>query len=83
MYESYKIIDSKITKLEKIAAFDGIFSFIVEIWGIEYRLKPDANLDVMPGGMSTDKEWIAKREEYGQVHIQRCVQEKRTKNKLI
>lgn len=36
-----KMVDSKITKLEKIASFDDLFATSLEIWSLEYRLKPD------------------------------------------
>ncbi|MEK3660736.1 M56 family metallopeptidase [Paenibacillus sp. FSL F4-0236] len=36
-----KMVDSKITKLEKIASFDDLFATPLEIWSLEYRLKPD------------------------------------------
>lgn len=36
-----KVIDSKITKLEKIASFDDLFATPLEMWSLEYRLKPD------------------------------------------
>ncbi|MEK5254350.1 M56 family metallopeptidase [Paenibacillus sp. FSL F4-0125] len=36
-----KVIDSKITKLEKIASFDDLLATSLEIWSLEYRLKPD------------------------------------------
>lgn len=36
-----KVIDSKITKLEKIASFDDLLATPLEIWSLEYRLKPD------------------------------------------
>lgn len=35
------MVDSKITKLEKIASFDDLFATPLEIWSLEYRLKPD------------------------------------------
>jgi beta-lactamase regulating signal transducer with metallopeptidase domain len=35
------IVDSKITKLEKIAEFDHLLAAPLEIWALEYRLKPD------------------------------------------
>ncbi|WP_340008858.1 M56 family metallopeptidase [Paenibacillus sp. FSL K6-0276] len=36
-----KIINSQITKLEKIASFDDLLATPLEIWSLEYRLKPD------------------------------------------
>ncbi|MCR6544140.1 M56 family metallopeptidase [Dehalobacterium formicoaceticum] len=64
-YPSYNIIDSKITKLEKMTSFDHLLSSPVEIWHIEYRLKPAEPVDVMPGGMSTDEGWITEERDMG------------------
>jgi beta-lactamase regulating signal transducer with metallopeptidase domain len=36
-----KIINSQITRLEKIASLDDILAIPLEIWSLEYRLKPD------------------------------------------
>lgn len=36
-----EIIDSQITKLEKIASFDDLLATPLEIWSLEYRFKPD------------------------------------------
>lgn len=56
---SYKIIDSNITKLEKIASYDAIYSSPLEIWSFEYRLKPDDASKVMfAGGMYMADGWI-------------------------
>ena len=41
-YESYsKIVESKITKIEKLSTFDTLFPTPVELWSIEYRMKPE------------------------------------------
>ncbi|GIP26992.1 hypothetical protein J23TS9_21220 [Paenibacillus sp. J23TS9] len=40
-FKNVKIVDRKITKLEKIAEFDELLSMPLEIWALEYRLKPD------------------------------------------
>lgn len=53
-----KIVDSRITKLEKMASFDNLLSSPVEIWDFEYRLQPDKYIDVMPMGVPTDNGWI-------------------------
>jgi len=53
-WNDVKIIDSKITRLEKIASFDNLISSLVEVWSLEYRLKPDGiTKAVLPGGMKT------------------------------
>ncbi|GGH09565.1 M56 family metallopeptidase [Paenibacillus segetis] len=50
-----KIVDRKITKLEKIAEFDELFSSPMEIWALEYRLKPDdPSKAIVPEGMTAD-----------------------------
>lgn len=64
-YPNYKIIDSKITKLEKMTSFDHLLSYPVEIWNIEYRLKPEESVDIMPGGMSTDDGWVTEERDMG------------------
>ncbi|HHU75268.1 MAG TPA: M56 family metallopeptidase, partial [Firmicutes bacterium] len=56
--DNFKIVDSKITKLEKMATFDNLLSSPVELWDFEYRLKPNIDLDVMPMGVPTDDGWI-------------------------
>ena len=38
---TFKIMDSKITALNKIVSFDHLINNTVELWAIEYRLKPD------------------------------------------
>lgn len=48
-YESngtIRIIDQQMTKLEKISAFDTLLATPLEIWSLEYRLKPDAASDL-------------------------------------
>jgi beta-lactamase regulating signal transducer with metallopeptidase domain len=56
--QKIKIIDSKITKLEKMAAFENLLARPVEIWEFEYRLRPDKYIDVMPMGVPTEDGWI-------------------------
>ncbi|MEA1962156.1 MAG: M56 family metallopeptidase [Bacillota bacterium] len=70
-YEEYegnsvKIIDSKITKLEKIASFDELFSSPLEIWRLEYRIKPaDISKAIFPGGMNAVDGWITEDASMG------------------
>ena len=55
----FKIIESKIISLEKVASFDDILSTPVEIWSLEYRLKPGDMNDVMlAGGMEEIDGWL-------------------------
>ncbi|MBT2292592.1 hypothetical protein J7E73_26345 [Paenibacillus albidus] len=52
-WSDFKIVDSKITKFEKIAEVGGLLSSPLEIWSLEYRLKPDEISKVtLPVGMN-------------------------------
>ncbi|SCX92923.1 M56 family metallopeptidase [Alkaliphilus peptidifermentans] len=63
---AYKTVDSKITKLEKIASLDQLLPSNVEIWSLEYRLKPDDISNVMlAGGMNAIDGWITEDESMG------------------
>lgn len=58
-WEGFKIVDSKITKLEKMASFHNILSLPIEIWNLEYLLKPDDITKVaMAGGMEEIDGWF-------------------------
>jgi len=63
----FKIIDKKITKLEKIASFDKLLpSTELEIWSLEYRLKPeDMSKIVLAGGMNEVDGWITEQSSMG------------------
>ncbi len=55
----YEIVDSQITKLEKIGSFDHLLSSTVEVWQLAYRLKPDDSNQVVLGeGMYMENGWI-------------------------
>lgn len=61
-----KITESKITRLEKIAEFNEILSSPLEIWRLEYRLKPDdISKAVLPGGMNAIDGWITEDSSMG------------------
>ncbi|MCC5908918.1 MAG: M56 family metallopeptidase [Clostridiaceae bacterium] len=63
---AYNIVDSKITKLEKIASFDELLPSTVEIWSLEYRLQPDDISNVrLAGGMNEIDGWITEDESMG------------------
>lgn len=65
-WTEFKIIESKITKLEKIASLDKIFSDPIEIWSLEYRLKPDdINKVMLAGGMNEIDGWITEDSSAG------------------
>lgn len=54
----FKIIESKITSLEIVASFDHILSTPVELWSIEYRLKPEDVNVMIAGGMEVIDGWL-------------------------
>ena len=65
-WSDFKILDSRITKLEKIAAFDNILTYPIELWSLEYRLKPDDISKVMfAGGMNEEDGWITEDSSMG------------------
>ncbi|MED5019483.1 M56 family metallopeptidase [Paenibacillus chibensis] len=52
-FKDVKIVDSQMTKFEKIAEFDDLLPTPVEIWALEYRLKPeDPSKLIVTEGMS-------------------------------
>ncbi|MEC0242356.1 M56 family metallopeptidase [Paenibacillus dokdonensis] len=52
-FKNVKIVDRKITKFERIAEFDKLLSTPLEIWALEYRLKPDdPNKLILAEGMT-------------------------------
>ncbi|MDD4588403.1 MAG: M56 family metallopeptidase, partial [Heliobacteriaceae bacterium] len=62
----FKIIDRKITRLEKMAEFDNILNYPLEIWRLEYRLKPDDISKVgLAGGMNEVDGWITEDSSMG------------------
>ncbi|MFA5528560.1 MAG: M56 family metallopeptidase [Peptostreptococcales bacterium] len=62
----YKIVESKITTLERVGSFDNFFNYPVEIWLLEYRLKPDDMSKVMlAGGMNEIDGWLTEEASMG------------------
>ncbi len=63
----FKIVDSKITKLEKLASFDDLIpSTTIEIWSLEYRLKPEDMTKIrLAGGMNEIDGWITEESSMG------------------
>ena len=62
----FKIVDSKITKLERIASVDGIISTPLEIWHLEYLLKPnDISKIMLAGGANEIDGWITEESSMG------------------
>lgn len=67
---SVKIIDKKITRLEKLSSFDNILSSTVELWRLEYRLKPEDPSKVMlAGGMQMIDGWITEDGSMGKPNL--------------
>ncbi|WP_324823088.1 M56 family metallopeptidase [Sinanaerobacter sp. ZZT-01] len=65
-WSEFKIVETKITKLEKLAEFDEILSEPVEIWSLEYRLKPDDIDKVsLAGGMNAVDGWLTEDSSMG------------------
>lgn len=65
-WNGFRIIDSKITKLEKIEEFENILTNPIEIWSLEYRLKPDdISKVIMAGGMTEIDGWITENTSMG------------------
>lgn len=71
MYENsewggFKVLDSKITKLERINTFTNILKYPVELWSLEFRIKPeDISKVIMAGGMSEIDGWITEETSMG------------------
>ncbi len=53
------IVESKLTGLKQIARFENMTDYPIELWKLEYRLKPDdMSLVMFAGGMSQEGGWI-------------------------
>lgn len=65
-YVGFRITESRITRLEKLDEFDFMLDVPVEIWNIEYRLKPDDPSKVMiAGGMGIVDGWLTEESSMG------------------
>jgi hypothetical protein len=65
-YIETAIIDSKITLLEKADTFDALLAYPVELWRLEYRLKPeDISKFVLAGGADEEDGWITEASSMG------------------
>ncbi|QEH67190.1 M56 family metallopeptidase [Cellulosilyticum sp. WCF-2] len=65
-YTTFKLVDSKITALNKIATFTHLTNAPIELWAIEYRLLPDNIGNVLlAGGMNTIDGWITENGDMG------------------
>ncbi|NLY45647.1 MAG: DUF4825 domain-containing protein [Tissierella sp.] len=75
MYENaewadYKFIDQEIIKLEKLSTFDNILSSPVELWRLEYRLKPENPEElVLAGGLEIVDGWLIDNGINGKPHL--------------
>lgn len=69
-FGGFEIVDKKITRLEKLASFDNILSSSVELWRLEYRLKPENMEDAMlAGGMQEEDGWITEDSSTGKPNL--------------
>ncbi len=72
MYESsnLKIIDKEITKLEKLSSFDNILSSPIDLWILDYKLKPE-NPDevILAGGLEIIDGWLIDFGITGKPHL--------------
>lgn len=65
-----KFIDKEITKLEKLSTFDNILSSPIELWKLEYRLKPESMEDiVLAGGMYIEDGWLVDAGNMGKAYL--------------
>ncbi len=65
-YQAFKVVEHKITALNKLVEFEDSFDFPIELWTIEYRLKPDDIQNVMfAGGMNEIDGWITEDSSMG------------------
>lgn len=63
---TFKLVDSKITALNKIATFTHLTNAPIELWAIEYRLLPDNIANVaLAGGMNAIDGWITEDGDMG------------------
>jgi beta-lactamase regulating signal transducer with metallopeptidase domain len=62
----FKIIESKIISLDRVSSFDDILSAPVELWSIEYRLKPeDMSNVIIAGGVEEIDGWLTENGSMG------------------
>ncbi len=61
------IVDSKITRLEKVETFDKLADMTIHVYALEYRLLPkDLSKVVMAGGMDVDEDgWLKETSSMG------------------
>jgi hypothetical protein len=65
-YIDAAITDSRITRFERMDVFDDLIAYPVELWRLEYRLKPDdPSKFPIAGGMDTADGWITEDTSMG------------------
>ncbi len=65
-YQDFKVVEHRIESLNKIAVFDDLMNRPIELWLLEYRLKPDNIQNVMlAGGMNEIDGWITEDSSMG------------------
>ncbi|MCF6466460.1 M56 family metallopeptidase [Clostridium sp. Cult2] len=75
MYENaewggLKIIDKEITKLEKLSSFDNILSSPIDLWILDYKLKPEnPNEVILAGGLEIIDGWLIDFGITGKPHL--------------
>lgn len=75
IYESaawgdFKFVDKEITRLEKVSTFDHILPSTVELWKLEYRLKPERTEGiVLADGMSIEDGWLVDYSNMGRPYL--------------
>ena len=67
---NFKFIDKEIIKLERLSSFDNILSTPIELWILDYRLKPES-LDgvVLAGGLDIVDGWLVDNGITGKPHL--------------
>lgn len=69
-YSGFKVIDKKITNIEQVSTFDDILPNSVELWSLEYRLKPEYIDQVtIAGGMQVEEGWITEDSSMGKPNL--------------
>lgn len=69
-YGGVKFTDKEITKLEKLSTFDNILSTPIELWVLDYRLKPERpEKMVLAGGLDIVDGWLIDNGITGRPHL--------------
>lgn len=69
-YGGIKFTDKEITKLEKLSTLDNILSTPIELWILDYRLKPESpEKMVVAGGLDIVDGWLIDNGITGKPHL--------------